>query len=180
MNAKRTPSGDTCKADRRDASCPVIPPEVIAHRSHGIGGHDPTDQMAGTAIGRMLLIGIIARHHHDAGMRLAGVWQRWACIIAGKARFPTDRRSQSGGDGPSPEECERIKERMMDARQCVFTVPYGALAWSMIESIVMDDVIPPRFDPASPLRQDWPIGRAALVAGFDALASFFGISEEHS
>ena len=165
----------TSKQKREEG--PVIPVQVIERRAEIVGAENTSDQRAGTALGQMLLLGLIDQTQHDAGMRLAELWQSWSCMAC-RPRFPTDGRPVIV-DAENPDEevirrWRRLKERMAAVRQDVLALPAGALAWSMVESAVAEDIIPPRLDPRSALHGNWPLGKQAMRDGLTAVARAMG------
>ncbi len=174
----RKPSGGIVNAQRPGALAPVIPPEALLRRAEGTGGLGPSDQRAGSALGRLYALGYISEAQHDAGQRLVALWQSWSCM-AGAPRYPTDGRPvYACAETPDAVVLHRwrsLKADMAEVHARVLAKPAGGLAWSLITTVVADDLIPPRMDHRSPLYGTWDIGSQALADALDAVAQFFGV-----
>lgn len=152
-------------------------PETVAQRARLVGMEHALDRHAGSALGRLLLAGTITQSHYDAGSRLFGLWRDWR-LLAG---IPARRPAISGLEpvvcaglipemeaDPDPARWRAARDRYLAAERAVGS----RFAWAAIDSLVIDDVMPPR------LAEDGPLAERALealVAGLDALARHFGI-----
>lgn len=179
IGVSREKNGDVSRRIQVAERGHLVPPEVLLHRLWS-GTPDPGDQRAGSALGRLLALGLISDAQHTAGQRLTELWQSWSCLAC-RPRFPVDRRNVIRDDErPDPEVADRWQRlsRQLRAVKAVVRVgERGRLAWSLLESVCADDVLPPQFDPARECGL-WPIGQTALSDGLDAVGLALGITQK--
>jgi len=176
VDVPRQPDGDVARRAQPSRANPVVLTETLARRADHVGREAATDQRAGTALGRMHLTGLIDTAQFDAGTRLVGLWQSWSCMAC-RPRFPIEGRpapvDSEHPDAELVERWRRLKAEMAAVKAAVLAVPCGVLAWSLIETVVADDMVPPRLDPQHPLFGRWDIGSQALADGLDAVRRIF-------
>ena len=175
VNVDRKPSGDVILS-QRDVD-PAISPELLDQRGRLVGPAHALDQRAGYPLGVLCLCGVINQQQHDVGMRLSSAWQMWGTLSTGQPAQPRGGRDCDRA-AIVPDDVELLRRRLSlerqlrDVESAVRVVAAGALAWSLLDTLCHDWLMPPALDRQSPLyRDDWPIGRAALRAGLDAVAA---------
>ena len=121
---------------------------------------------AGYALGQLLTRRVITVRQHDAGMAYRAAWLRWASL----AGLPPHEVMQkgSGAQRPDvdPEQWEKAKTAFAESTKAIFRCEQSRLVWAAVESVVMDDVLPPL------LEARW-VAVAALNAGLSALAGYY-------
>ncbi len=174
----------------------LMTPELVAQRTRWVGDENARDHRAAIPLGQLLLAGRITEDQWLAGMTLAKIWRRWATM----AGSPRRDAPAVGGAHPkraeeeplTPDEIRRAEDswdyldgRMRKALDAVRRVEHGQLAASMIESIAVDEVMPPRLQEGWIRRatysdeippKAWQIGWLALQRGLTALAIALGIT----
>jgi len=153
-----------------------IPPEALQRRAElvgmNVGDKMLTKVDASSALGRLVIIGILKRHHYDAGLRLASADRNWSRAIEAGTRHArvADYGAVVRGPSSEPPEWEAARVRFTKVKESVLP----GLHWSIVESVVMDDVIPPY------ALTECEHGRkikAATIAAFDQLAKYYGLTE---
>jgi len=178
----------------RRAADPIIPQAVIERRLdlYGVAmSADPAraareraslaaDGAFGTAYGMLWRAGVIDDAQHAAAERLESAWRRWSILVGAPARTPI--RRDSAGSAPEPDDdaldrARRVMERTMHAvRQ---SCAAGTLAWSLVEGVVADGVIPPRLLRAGRIDATaWPDGMRLLRTALDAAGTALGVTRE--
>ncbi len=190
MGVRRRRGGRPRKPDAERMPCgkilyeqtgPTIPAEVIMHRAqYGCG--NPGDQSYGSALGKMLSMQIITEQQHETGQRLFQIWTQWSRLAGSPSRFAraVDPGRAGGGHGDIADDAEqwqRVKAQLDESRDAVWrSVQPGMLAWSIVETSVADDMIPPRMDPKHPCYSpEWTMGPAALREALDVLGYVLGL-----
>lgn len=146
----------------------AIPPEALERRAER--ANCSTDEArrpeAGYALGQLLMRGIINQRQHDAGTAYRQAWMRWASL----AGIPPHETAQRGhgyvGDDIPVGTWATAKQSYTWATDAVLQCEHCRLVMSAIETVVMDNVLPPLF----PHR--W-VAVAALRAGLDVLADYY-------
>lgn len=155
---------------------PVIPPEALDQRARIVGENFSRDSRAGSAIGRLTLTGRIRQHHYEAGLLLYRSWGSWQRLAEIPARNPkTGSYDDMVSHGPRPEidpaEWMRVRARYLGAVEAIVRRG-GHFSWAAVDSLVIDDVAPPRaFD-------DGPLGQrvfSSMLGGLNALVDFFHV-----
>lgn len=181
---------------QRDA---LVPAEVEQRRRKLLGDTDPhstlwrRDARLGTVLGQMQLTGKISYRQYEAGMKVAEVWQKWARMAecpsrhAAAANLPVATTGEAEALTPgeidalirAAEEDDdgrwrRLSATMRMIRVYVRDVEHPALAISILETVCLDDLMPPRLEQDNPLATKcWD----ALKAALDAAAGLFRIPE---
>ena len=188
--AQRRKGGRPRKLDAERKPCgqlvyeqvgPTIPAETTMQRAqYGCG--NPGDQAFGSALGKMLSMEIISRQQHETGQHLFTVWTRWARLADCPSRHAraVDPGRAGGGRNHGHDDAEqwqRVKAQLDESRDAVWRAcAPGRLAWSLIETAVADDMIPPRMDPKHPCYSpEWTVGPAALRDALDVLGYVLGL-----
>lgn len=162
----REPNG---RVSRKEQPGSVISPELLQRRAE-LAGCSLEDAAArpeaGYALGQVMLRGIIGRRQHDAGMAFRGAWLRWASL-AGLP--PHEVMQRGGGIIPTEVDAEQWAKARDAFEACVralFDCHHPSAVWSAVESVVMDDVLPP-------LLHERAVGVLSLCRGLDALADHY-------
>lgn len=177
----------------------ITTPEIETMRRGILGDHDKhsqdwrTDQRLGSTWGRMQRRGLLTERQFQAAEAVASLLRAWAR----DADCPP--RHAKAADLPiamapelhemSRDERLALIQRAMDdevdrwhrlngavkaLRDAIIVVPNHMLAWSMIQSVCGDDIMPPRLEQSGPLAEKcW----AALRGALDAAAGLFKIPE---
>ncbi|WP_431861413.1 hypothetical protein [Azospirillum sp.] len=175
---------------------PVVSPELLQRRADAAGRGNEQDQLAGSVLGCLLLRGHITPEQHEGGSLLTELWSVWSRMAAAPARharaaggtmvpsgvseeaMPVDeieRRARCDADpeNPSPGAIaawERVCENMQAFRVAIRDCRNHALVLAILESVCMDEIMPPRLQDRA-----WSIGWDALKDGLDVAAEFFGV-----
>ncbi len=155
----------------------VVPHMVLVRRSE-ISGLSVDDRRIRTvdlssALGRLHVIGIIGAHHRDAGLRLSVADRQWSKAIG--APPPHAKNADLGitpkGKASEPPIWEKARKAFDSVRDAISP----GIHWSMLESVIRDDVIPPYV-----LEESIHGNRmkAILVEAFDQLAKYYGLTKE--
>jgi uncharacterized DUF497 family protein len=133
----------------------------------GVSTEDARKRMeAGYALGQLMTRRVITVRQHDAGMAYRAAWMRWASL----AGLPPHEVMQkgSGAQRPDvdPEQWEKAKAAFSESTKAIFRCEQPRLVWAAVESVVMDDVLPPMME------SRW-IAVAAINAGLSALAAYY-------
>lgn len=174
----------------------LVPVEIEQRRRELLGDQDKhstawrRDPKLGDTLGHMRLRGEITDRQYEAGQKVAAVWRAWATLAecpgrhARAADLPiasdVDREpmppheidrlvEEALHDPERAEKWRRLTDVMAALRARVTTVHQHALAWSLLETVCADDVMPPR------LTGDWPQGWTLLRAALDEAAKVFKI-----
>lgn len=120
----------------------------------------------GYALGQLLMRGVIDQRQHDAGTAYRQAWMRWASL-AGIPQHEAAQRvpGHIGADVPAGTWAT-AKQSYSWATDAVMQCEHRRLVMSAIETVIMDNVLPPMF----PHR--W-VAVAALRAGLDVLADYY-------
>ncbi|HEY8343366.1 MAG TPA: hypothetical protein VIK75_10310 [Calditerricola sp.] len=188
-------SGDIVRHQRqRD---PLVPIEIEQRRRGALKDMDRhstrwmRDSRLGSALGQLHVAGLITDEQHEAGLAVARVWTAWARLADCPSRHPQaiglpvatspdadalplskDELAalyEAGMETPD-ERWDRLTKTMERLRAAVRDAPAHALAWSLLETVCADDLIPPRL-----VAGQWPTGWDALRGALDAAAKVFGI-----
>lgn len=183
--ALREPNGRKQRPQQSERD--MTPQALLHHRAAAAGiAFDPRsipllkDQRAGSALGLLWVRGQLGHSGADereyrAGEALGAAWRAWDAMAGCPPRTPLC--SEGGGmSEPDAEAWQTIRRRYEDVRAEVMRVPAGILAWRMLESVIMDGIIPLRLLD----RQPWVIGWKAFHDGLDAAAKFFRIQTEEN
>ncbi|OIQ97204.1 hypothetical protein GALL_207580 [mine drainage metagenome] len=150
-------------------ACDAAPLALLRRRAAMAGVTEAvarSSPLAGYALGLLRLRGVIGQDQHDAGLRFAVDWNRWALLAglpAHQLRLPTGGTRPESGDA----EWLRVRDRYLAA--CARVRPF----WPVIEAVVMDDW--PDSPESMALFLERPQAVAALKSGLDFLASFYRI-----
>lgn len=155
---------------------PVIPHMALVRRSE-ISGIPVDDKKLRTvdlasALGQLHILGIISGYHRDAGLRLFVADRQWSRAIAAPSRHAkiADLGAMPKGPASEPPLWEKARQTFDSAKASI----KRGLHWNMVESVVMDDVVPPA------VLDDSPHGRrmkSVLVEAFDQLAKYYGLTK---
>lgn len=169
----------------------ITTPEIEAMRRGILGDTDKhsqdwrTDQRLGTAIGRMHCRGLVTDRQYAAGAAVWATWRSWAVQadspprharaavlpVAATEGLPQAHLVPSGGE-TDEERWLRLKEIVDDLEVAVRGVLHHQLAWSLLQSVCADDVMPRTLEQSGPLADKcW----AALRDALDAAAGVFKI-----
>lgn len=177
----RTASGQLSREGKLTKEA-VIPDGILAQRAMAIGRR-PTaeakamamDQRAGTALGLLWArqrdgMSGISERQYRGGEELESLWRRWSAAAGCPPRTPRCGDGRTAAE-PDAQRWEAMCRSMDAVRAAVMGGRYGVLGWSMLEGVLMEDLIPPRLISAD----SWPIGWAALHDALDAVADHFRI-----
>ena len=173
--APREPNGRVSRACTRG---PAVLEETKAQRAAAMGwaADDPRvekldrDARAGTVLGRLCIAKQITDRQFEAGSALADLWRRWAAMAGAPSRHPGIAGAEHAGPRrePSAKAWERADGEMAQIKSRVReNVPAWALAWSLLEAVCVDGVLPPRLDSwwlGQPWEFGWDILRQALAS----------------
>ena len=155
---------------------PVIPQMALVRRSE-ISGLPVDDKKLRTldvasALGQLHVIGIIKDHHRNAGLRLFVADRQWSRAIAAPARHAkiADLGAIPKGPASEPPLWEKARQTFDSAKSAV----RHGLHWKMIESVVIDDVVPPAVLDNSNHGNRM---KSVLVEAFDQLAKYYGLTK---
>jgi len=137
----RYPSGDLKPVDDRPAG-------LIARRADLVGPGEVLNQMAAYPLGQLVFLEAFDGQpyctiaQHDAGIALRNDWRRWK---ASEGLPPHLITQKGGGAGPDVGEVDAAARRkaLEAALGSLRRAGYPDLALATIESIVMDEVLPP-------------------------------------
>ncbi len=158
----REPNGRPSRAERKKTEGPVIPAEVIERRAELVGIEHATDELAGTALGRLRLRGLINERQHDAGRKYAALVARWSRLAECPDRHAKVVRLPVASDvlvlsEQAPQvidwledaraadvdgQWSRAKRRLGEIHQAVRRLPQSALAAALLEGVCIDDTEP--------------------------------------
>lgn len=187
-NVDRQPNGQP----RRVAAGPT--PELIDKRSELVGAAW-SDARATTPIGQMELAGKVTYRQAVAGQRLRQRWAHWAQMqdVPAPDAPAIDGRQPGGTPAPMPADPEseaakalayqaaRCKAKVEELERAVKSVRYPPLAWAVIRSVCIDEVMPPRllvgWHPAH-RGEPWHVGWTVVRNALDAMADALGIPDE--
>jgi hypothetical protein len=146
---------------------PVSPREVAAAMPHRRGlGDKATDQRAETALGRLVLIGLIAPELGTAGDTYCSLWRGYLYSIAGPQQLSsTDSHGFSCDGCPDPE---RRKYCRCDFRRRIFEEARNVLFRAGMQSAMQVYLVATQDQRCSDL--------TALRVGLTALARHFGLT----
>lgn len=185
---ERQPNGQP----RRTTSGPTA--ELIAKRSELVGSAW-SDARAMTPIGQMELAGKITYRQAVAGQRMRQRWSQWAQMqdvpaadapaIDGRQPGRTPALMTVDPDSEAAkalaQQAARCKAKVDELERAAKSVRYPPLAWAIIRSVCVDEVLPPRLligwhpeHRGEPWHQGWTVVRNAL----DAMADALGIPDE--
>lgn len=147
-------------------------PPVVAKRMESMSERDAKDPRAGTAIGILLLRGDIDARQHEAGERygaLRHAWQRMAGCQ------PRGSHPAGQGSETDPEQWRRCCDQIAAIHAGVRTCEAAAFVLAAIESICVEDVMPPVFAPACQLAVAAQRGvrLRQIRNGLDVIADFY-------
>jgi len=176
----REPSGRLRRGTKEQ---PAAPLEALGQRADVIaklrapGDDRPTlshaalmGEKAGSALGMLLLAGRIDDRQYEGGVAFAALWRRWAAMAQCPPRTSLNGEGSSGSSELDPGRWHRTRDEFEDVRDDIRrSCEVGGLAMSIVETVLMDDVIPPRFLWPEP----WPVGWHALRSALDAAADHF-------
>ena len=155
---------------------PAILDMTIDRRADLVGTANAKLPEAGYALGQLLLKGRVSQRQHDAGRKLEDIWRRWASLAGLPDHHP--HAPAGGGQAPDtdPEAWMRAKNAFNAAEAVLRAQRQAPLVWTVIESIVMDGILPPS------MLDGWapPATWSALTRGLDALAQHFGVPNERA
>jgi hypothetical protein len=121
---------------------------------------------AGYALGQLLTRRVITVRQHDAGMAYRAAWLRWASLAGLPPHEVTKKGSGAQRPDVDPEQWDKAKTAFAESTAAIMRCEQSRLVWSAVESVVMDDVLPPLMETR------W-VAVAALNAGLSALASYY-------
>ena len=145
----------------------MIPVQALERRADIVGIRNVMQPEAGYALGQCLLIGLISRSQHDAGIAFRQAWHRWASLAGLPPHEVTQRAGRLAPD-VDPETWEKARDKFRKASAALRAVHPPGLVWAAVESIVMDDVLPP-------LLSQRGTAVCALQSGLTALVGHFGL-----
>lgn len=149
------------------------PVHAVARRAEAAGCSMEEAQKrpeAGYALGQLLMRQVIDIRRHDAGQAFRTAWMRWASL-AGLPPHQVMQRTPGGAQSDvDPEEWDKAKAAFAGAADALFACEQPRLVWAAVETVVMDDVLPPL------LESRW-VAVAALRAGLEALARHYRMPE---
>lgn len=144
-------------------------PELVQRRAEAAGCSTEVamkDQAAGYALGQLMLRGLIDQRQHDAGIAFRSAWMRWASLAGLPPHEVTQRSAGAAPSDVAPEAWQRARDAFYGAVQAIRQCEQCRLVWVAVETVVMDDVLPPMM----PMRS---VAAEALKRGLTALGDFY-------
>jgi len=160
----------------------VIPSYALQRRRESTGGAGPREQRAATALGRLHLLEIINDDQLAAGEALAALWGAYALAAGLPPRWVCVDRERVGTAGDvSPERWRCLASRFDEVRGRVLAAERsGCLGWSLLDTIIADNLVPPRIERVDRNGAVWDAGRQVLWGALDAVGEFFKIGHSRA
>lgn len=162
------------------------PEGLLAQRALCVKSENEKDPMAGDVLGQMRLNNSITQRQYLAGEKAMKLWVRW-CKMAQVVRRHPKAITEGGGRlniELDPADWMEVSNRLGDLLLKLQGLYQGGLVRSLVETVCMDNVVPPRLrymaDNSAKHMPRWSQGENRLLDGLDAAAAFFGLPEERN
>jgi hypothetical protein len=177
QGVERTPSGQISRAGQHPWT-----DELMEKRAAWVGQERARYPEGGTALGKLCGAGLISERQKKAGEAFAADCMEYARLACSPPRHPIVRDKGMPAPLPTEEQEEAmarkfavLRARLDRIRQLVATLPGSALVWAAIDSIVIDDTLPPTWERPEMIH---PPALAALRRGLDLLAAEYRIPDD--
>jgi hypothetical protein len=162
-------------------SAPVKPEFVVAQRESLVGKDQATNPIAGQPIGILLLNKFVTQAQFLAADNFERDWKRWISLTGAGPHHTRATERDGGGMGQDPSDASYSRARIAHegASACLNACEQSKLIWSILDTLLMECVLPHTWKTASGLVLP-DIVTVALRRGLDALCRHYRIKEERA
>lgn len=166
---------------RQQRSAPVKPELVVAQRESLVGKSQATNPIAGQPIGVLLLNKFVTQAQFLAAENFERDWKRWAQLAGANPHHAKATERDGGGMGQDPSDASwnRAKAAHETASACLNACEQSKLIWAILDTLLMECVLPHTWKTASGLVLP-DIVTVALRRGLEALCRHYKIREERA